>query len=141
MTQPDWKPLTLVTNTVRAKPDGLWTLVHEYMEGPVKLKLTASGQWYFAPGRSCGPDGLRDVGYGDTLLLGSAPLGALIAKVGGSSAEKPDAGKQVIFAVGQTCVIQLDDKAKGPLFLSMNDSPLRFGGHSKDLKIEAWEWR
>ena len=106
----------------------------------MKLKFTASGVWWVAPDRQCGPDGIRDVGFGDALLVSSAALGALVAKIGGSNAEKPDATKQtVVFVVGPACILSLDEKIKGPLFLTMNDSPLRFTAHRKELDVQIWE--
>lgn len=141
MTQPPWQALELIKNKVPAKPDGLWTIVYWYLEGPMKLKLQATGQWEYSPAKKCSPDGGRSAGLLQDSLVLSAPVGALIGKIGGSTADKPDPTKQLVFTVGSTCVILLDDKTKGALFLTMNDQVSRFDDHSGEISVEAWEAR
>jgi hypothetical protein len=137
MLQPSWQPLTLVTQQVTAKPEGLWTKVYDYVEGPIKLKLEASGQWTYASGNACGPDGKRAEGLLPDGLVSSAPVGALIGKIGGSSAEKPDTNttQSVVFVVGSYCVITVENAVKGALFLTMNDRVNRFDEHDGGITI------
>jgi hypothetical protein len=73
-------------------------------------------------------------------MVPGAPIGALVAKIGGSSADKPDASKQTVFAVGSECVVVLDGKSSGTLFLTMNDEPTQFAGHDGAIQIEISSW-
>ena len=59
------------------------------------------------------------------LLLPDARLGALIAKVGGSTADAaPDKNVVTVFAAGRYCVFKAPEEGKtGPLYLTVNDSP------------------
>ena len=50
--------------------------------------------------------------------MADAPPGALIAKIGGSTAGKNDGAK--VFLVGSFCVFDLDEKIRGTLYLTMN---------------------
>jgi hypothetical protein len=52
--------------------------------------VIATGKWTYAEGRKCGPDGDPTLGFSPDVLVTNAPRGALIAKVGGSAADKPD---------------------------------------------------
>lgn len=135
-----WLPLTLKTTEVPAKPVSLWTLVHEYVKGPVKLRIQATGTWEYAPGKSCGPDGSRTGGFLSDGLIASAPVGALIAKVGGSPADKPDT-RIVGFVVGSYTVFTVDDKTEGPLYFTMNDTPNQFDNHDKTITIAIQQAR
>ena len=72
----------------------------------------------------------------DARLLGEAPVGALIAKIGGSSAGSSD-GK--LFLVGDFCIIRLDDKQEGPLFLTINDGPKGFTDNSGQISVNIFE--
>ena len=45
----------------------------------------------------------------DSLLISSAAVGALLAKIGGSTADlKPEKDKMVLFTVGRHCVFTVD---------------------------------
>jgi hypothetical protein len=105
---------------VKAKPDGIWTLVHEYVRSPALVEIEANNdEWEYAPGKKCSANG----DLGSTLrpqdtILPSAPVGALIAKVGGSTAGTTD-GR--LFVVGKKALLQLDQNTSGPLFLTIND--------------------
>ncbi len=140
MKQSDFKSLDLKCSLVPAKPDGLWTAVHDFISGTVALRFKAKGEWSYAPKRKCGPDGVRGLGLPQDVMVPGTPLGALIAKIGGSSADKPDATKQAVFAVGSECVVVLDGKNSGTLFMTMNDEPTQFGGHDGTLDIEIGIW-
>lgn len=71
-------------------------------------------------------------------LLGRGELyGALIGKIGGSSADIPDGsqptaryGSNRVFAIGRHWVISLSATGGGELFLTMNDNPEGFANHS-----------
>jgi hypothetical protein len=137
---PSWQQLKLGQADIPAKCVGLWTQVCEYVEGPVQLKVKATGSWTYSEGRGCGPDGDTKLGFSQDVLLANVPRGALIAKVGGSTADKPDGTKQLVFAVGSECVITLEATNKGALFMTMNDDMSQFTGHDGKVTVEVWEW-
>jgi hypothetical protein len=58
------------------------------------------------------------------LTLDACAPGALIAKIGGSTADlKPDKDKLLLFSVGRHCVFSIADGSKvGSLYLGMNDT-------------------
>jgi hypothetical protein len=140
MIEPIWLPLATITKDIPAQPASLWTLVHEYVKGPVKLRITATGTWDYAPSKSCGPDGTRDTAFSPEALMPSALIGTLVAKVGGSPGDKPDT-KNIGFIVGSYSVIALDEKTEGPLFLTMNDRLDQFGNHEKKVTVTVEEAR
>ncbi len=92
------------------------------------LKLTAKGQWTPMSGfAACGPDGLTGQTFPeDRLLVTDCPVGALIGRIGGSSASLKtpnpvvEAGEGKPFPVGSFTILKLPDKAVGPLFLGFN---------------------
>jgi hypothetical protein len=114
----------------------IWTIALEYIEAPVVLRITCADnqKWTYsvATKKSCSPDG-DPAAWSDQSLLPTAPLGALIGKLGGSSCDK--LGQ--IFAIGTTCVISADQTFKGSLFLGMNDtiSALADHGGAFDISI------
>lgn len=140
MNQPSWRPLTLRTNVIPARPDALWTLVHEYVTGPCKLKITAKGKWHYASTKECGPDGSREAGFSSDTLNAVAVLGSLIGKIGGSPAEKPDA-QAFTFVAGSYVVLAFDEKREGALYLTMNDQPGHFDEHSGNVEVTIEEAR
>ena len=137
MTEPIWTPLQLKTDQISAKPLAIWTLVCDYVKGPLKLKVEATGTWDYSPSKSCGPDGSRQGGFPANALNPSAPLGALIGKIGGSTADKPLSS----FVIGSYTVIALDDKAEGPLYFTMNDQIEHFDDHDKFITIVVQQAR
>ena len=76
---------------VKAKPSGLWTVAREFIPGPVRIRFEAEGTWKYSPESQCGPDGdmLSMISPSQTILK-SAPVGSLIAKIGGSAFEPAD---------------------------------------------------
>jgi len=143
MTEPNWQNLTRVA--IRANPDGLWTKVADFVAGPRKLRFTATGSWNLAQGRPCGPDGSRAAGSPERAFLPAAPLGALIAKLGGSSADAPPPSapgaaappscSYLMFAVGSFCTLEIQAASKGPLFATMNDQLAGFDLHSGEITL------
>ncbi len=140
MTEPTWLTLPLKTDKVLAKPNGIWTLVCEYLKGPAKLRIEATGAWDYSPTKSCGPDGARSAGFLADALIASAPLGALIGKIGGSPAEKPDS-RCMPFVAGSYAVVILDDKTEGALYFTMNDQVSHFDEHDKAVTISITQAR
>jgi hypothetical protein len=148
--EPSWK--TLKVFTVEARPNGLWNLVTDYVTGSRLLRfrcLTQDAQGNALPDKwnpgtnvLSGADGAWITPARTGLLSGGALYGALIGKIGGSSADVPDNSQQAspygsrrVFAVGSHCVISLGATEGGPLFLTMNDTPEGFANHSGALVV------
>ena len=121
---------------VSSQPDGLWTRVCRYVDGPGLLRISADpqGRWSYAAGTvdDCGPEGdpLAFVSRNNCLSQ-NAPVGALIGKIGGSSAGIGDAP---VFAVGSCCVVRIPDDG-GPLFLTINDTVDGMSNNGGTMKI------
>src|SRR5688500_9205679 len=137
MTHPNWEKLTLIE--IPSKPKGLWHPTGEYIAGAKLLRLTVvdknqAGQnvattWKPTARRECGPDGMPTPATTPGLLVATAPYGALVAKIGGGSADQPDTSPTAtnaypgrkVFAVGSYCIASVTKDESGPLFLTMND--------------------
>jgi hypothetical protein len=159
--QPVWRPL--ITNVeVPAKPEGLWTQILDYVGPSRKLRFKASGTWAWqdpsaaapTPGasassgnarsgvvsadekRECGPDGDPWMPPSVDALSQDALIGALIGKIGGSSAVIKNTSA---FVVGSYCVVEVTDTTKGPLYLTINDVPGGMANNSGTLSVSIWE--
>jgi hypothetical protein len=149
----EWKEIGWVR--VRADGDGgFWTLAEEFVPGTRLLRVRVSSRdpngqavptsWSQANGVPCGPDGDPAITAPTGILCSAAACGALIGKIGGSTADIPDtaggsagpyAGKKV-FAVGHDCIVSLPAAGDGgPLFLTMNDKPQGFVAHTGELLV------
>lgn len=149
----DWQNI----GWVRVPADGaggFWTLAEEFVPGIRLLRVRVAGQdrdgnavptvWSQANGVPCGPDGDPAITAPTGILCSAAACGALIGKIGGSTADIPDtvggaggsySGKKV-FAVGHDCILSLPAASDGgPLFLTMNDKPQGFPGHTGELLV------
>lgn len=147
----DWK-----TTDVPAKPGhGYWTMVADYVDASTRLNFVAdderdgpseaagqppkkeANKWSYADGKACYADGDPKAPINPAnCLLPDAPPGALIGKIGGSTAGKSDGVK--MFVVGSFCVFELDANTKGALYLTMNADPmssLKRDGHLR-VKIQ-----
>jgi hypothetical protein len=78
-----------------------------------------------------------------TPLLAGTPPGALIARIGGSTAdqtidaaEKP---KRIVFSIGRRCVFTVPDAPTGSLFLGVNDAAARMAAVAGSLKVNIYE--
>lgn len=126
-----WSKLAVVT--VPAVPTGFWTLAHDFLQAGTFVKLEANGEWSFSKGTKNGPDG--DPGAlltAAAALEPKAPVGALIAKVGGSTAGAADGD---LFTVGSYAVIKV--KAAGSLYLTINDHPTGFKDNDGALTVNV----
>lgn len=152
---PSWQKIKLFE--LKADSAQLWNLVTSYIPGARLLRLTVVAQdekqqtvstsWSPVSGRTCGADGIFVTPAKSGLLNTGALYGALIGKVGGSSADVPDIssptapyGSKRVFAVGSHCVISLANTEGGPLYLTMNDNPDGFVTHSGSLHILMEEY-
>lgn len=105
--------------TVPARPRGLWTWAVDYVKGPARILIEATdgAQWCYSPGHACGPDGDLGALLNPThTLLAAAPVGALLVKVGGSTAGASDGTVRV---AGSKALIEIDAKVSGPIFLTI----------------------
>jgi hypothetical protein len=120
---------------VPAKPVGLWTLAYEYVRGPALIRFTADSKqkWNYASKSACTADGdLASMISAQVCVLPGAPVGALIGKIGGSSAGQAD-GK--VFLVGSFAIIEVDANTRGPLYLTINDEVSGMENNSGTLKV------
>jgi hypothetical protein len=78
-----------------------------------------------------------------TPLVASASLGALIARIGGSTADQTADGGQnparIIFSVGRKCIFTVPTAPTGSLFLGVNDDPSRMTGLTGHLLVDIYE--
>ena len=134
--QHDWKHVIDVK--VPAKPAGIWTLALDWIEAPATLKLEASKEtWSYAPGvEKIGADGHSASALKDCIVA-SAPAGALVGKLGGSSASVSDTKP---FPVGAVTIIQVD-VSTGPLFLTINDALSGYGNNDGIITVSIWSRR
>jgi hypothetical protein len=157
MTDPNWDSGVEV-NVLAVPTHGNWTRALDYVDAAKRLKFIVddvrnpppppaapganpqppkqtaqeANKWTYAKDKECGADGDPKAPVNPAnSLLPDAPPGSLIAKIGGSPAGKTSDGLKS-FVVGSFCIIDIDDKSKGTLYLTMNADPmglLERGGH------------
>jgi hypothetical protein len=128
-------------------------MILPFVTGPRLLRFTIQDKddkgadtpvkWRLNSNEECGADGSIKGGTKTTALVTTAAVGALVGKVGGSTADLPDASTTAstatsgrkLFAVGSYAVIALTSNDSGPLFLTMNDGPEGFATHSGSLWV------
>jgi hypothetical protein len=125
----DWKDLKTfeIADTEVSAP---WILVLETFQDATHLRIDAEGCWTAMGGllAKCGPDGLIGLPLiPERLMAAECPVGALIGKIGGSSAAtataaaaSPAIGEGKAFAIGLHCVTSVPEKSIGPLFVGFN---------------------
>ncbi|MET0504460.1 MAG: hypothetical protein ABWZ85_03975 [Luteibacter sp.] len=119
---------------VPAKPTGIWTWAFDYVQGPALISIEAEGSWKYSGTQQCGPDGQLNGLVGTAnLILPGAPLGALLVKVGGSTAGVNDG---VVRVAGTRAVVTIDEKASGPVFLTINDELTGLSDNDGQLKVK-----
>lgn len=122
--------------TVPAKPMGVWTWAIDYVKGPARILIEATdgAQWCYSPGCACGPDGdLSALLSAEHTILPTAPVGALILKIGGSTAGTTDGTTRV---AGSKAYIEIDDKVSGPVFLTINDALGGMSDNTGELHVK-----
>lgn len=154
MADPNWDSGTPAS--VPAQPKyGFWTRVLDYIDASKRLKFVAEdnvtvsdaagghattkpNKWSYADKKECAADGDPHAGMNTAnCLLPDAPPGALIAKIGGSTAGKADGLKS--FVVGSFCTFDLDEKTKGALYLTMNVDPMTTAGRQGELLVKIFK--
>ena len=107
-----------------------WLLVLESFGDATHLKIESEGTWQAAGSvlSDSDPDGLAGLNLpNEHLVVTGCRFGALIGKVGGSSAihhvpEKSSASPVADepFALGTFCLLKLPEETFGPLFIGFN---------------------
>ncbi len=106
-----------------------WLLALEDLgAATVYLRLKAKGKWSPLSGLGdCGPDGLAGQSFPeDRLIVTDCPVGALIGRIGGSSATlkaasaAADSGESKPFPIGCHTIVKLPEKTLGPLYVGFN---------------------
>jgi hypothetical protein len=67
-------------------------------------------------------------------LLEKGPVGALIGKLGGSTAGSDDG---TLFLAGQSCVVKVAQGNGGPLYLTINDEITGLGNNDGTISVEV----
>jgi len=124
-----WRKLTTAPLSNK-QVEACWHLAQESLEGTTQLKIVAKGSWIFTGSvlPACSPDGLTGFALsGVSTIIAGCPFGALIGKLGGSTAShhvpaEPSIAiaAQVPFAVGSFCILELPQGLHGPLYLGFN---------------------
>jgi hypothetical protein len=134
----DWPDKPAVEKKeVPAKPAGIWTLVHEYVHGPALIRIEAEDtEWMYSKADKCKADGdlLSSISPA-ACILKDAPVGALIGKIGGSSAGISDG---TLFVVGKHCIFELDPNKRGPLYLTINDELTGFENNNNAIEVDIF---
>lgn len=110
--------------------DAPWLMALESIGDATHLKFESEGNWE-APNSvlpGCGPDGVANLTMpDDQLVLSRCRFGALIGKIGGSSAghnapAQPSDSLAIDepFAVGTFCLLKVPQDTSGPLFIGFN---------------------
>ncbi len=131
-----WEPLTVFER--HAEEINIpWIPVIDAMRDYTHLCIRGEGQWSQGAGviGPCGPDGVAGLPLqSDRLAVADCSAGALIGKLGGSSASlsvpaaaNPGAGSASTgltegkaFAIGSYCVVAVPQNFVGPVFVSFN---------------------
>jgi hypothetical protein len=133
-TMDNWQVLANVK--VPAKPAGGWTLAVEWVKGPGMLKFEAGAEeWFYAESdqnKAFADGDLAALVAPKTCLLPTAPVGALIGKIGGSSAGTADG---TVFVVGKFCLLEVA-KSKGPVYLTINDELTGLGNNRGEISVK-----
>ena len=123
---------------VEAKPAGIWTPALESVSGIKRLRITAAPGNWTSGNESCDANGKRISPIPrSACLLVTAPFGALIGKIGGSTAGISDG---YVFAVGRSCVLDIGATpipGTGALYFTINDTIEGLGGNILHSRIFA----
>jgi hypothetical protein len=123
-----------------------WTAIAQIADGVTHLGLRATGEWIPMKSlKACGPNGRFAEGVpDDRLVITDCLAGALIGRIGGSSASLKvptpvaDTGEGKPFAVGAEALIKLPDKGVGPLFFGFNILARPIEISSLEVEIRGW---
>lgn len=153
MAQPTWREIARVK--VPGRPETLWTGALDFVT-PTKLyriavepqSAAAAGgaslqdqRWTPLSGQACTADGDPTLSRSEALVIDGCPAGALIGKIGGSTADsKPDSDKCILFSVGRHCVFSISEPTRaGALYLGINDARVAISGVAGQLEVRIDE--
>jgi hypothetical protein len=131
-----WRPIT--TTKIPEREGCAWTPVVDYLVPGKTYRLevpmrdipaspgapakTEDQKWRPESAGECSADGDPEKQI-DNLMISGAAVGALVGKIGGSTADlKPDKDKLVLFTVGRYCVFTVEAAKAGTLYLGANDT-------------------
>lgn len=159
MPQPVWRKIA--SEVAVPEPGKQWKLALDYVTAgkvmmlevvvePGRPQQPVPGTWTPHDFRAaCSPDGdfagtLRgEESKSGAPLVASAPIGALIARIGGSTADQNlDTGatpSRIGFSVGRKCVFSVPTAPTGSLFLGVNDDPSRMALVTGQLLVNIYE--
>jgi hypothetical protein len=127
-------------------PDGAgnaWTAALDYVTvGKLyRIEVPSTSKWKPESANECNADGDALLTRNGEPIITTAAVGALIAKIGGSTADlKPDKDKLILFGVGRHCVFSVSDSTKvGSLYLGINDIPNSRSQMSGELTVTIYE--
>ncbi len=135
MTGTPWTEVLKDRPIPAAAGGGIWTPVLDYVSGGTVLKIEAEGDWSYADEEAArvGPGGdPRSPIPRDRLLNQRAPIGALVGKIGGSTASN---GGVHEFVVGGYCVLEVPKDKGGALMLAMNNLTPPVDRHSGEIHV------
>ena len=144
MSQPNWKEVTDVGGahfTVPRIAGMLWTKIVDYLPAGRLIKIEAEGNWTLdGVNTPCEPDGDFSLYELPGLPIARAARGALIGRIGGSSADLAAVDNSMhLFVVGRVCVLQVPADKTGSLYLSVNDKPWPASRVQGQLKVRVFE--
>jgi hypothetical protein len=158
MAQPIWRELDRVRipePVGQGQEKRQWTLALELVTPDKLLKLEvivdakdpASGTWKPAGlDAPCTADGAFRSANAGAGMLTTAPVGALIARIGGSAADQPSIAQgttspssTVVFSVGRKCIFTVPKTPTGSLFLGANVVSARMADVEGELLVSISE--
>lgn len=141
MGQPTWREIWKIK--VPDETGNAWTAALDYVTpGKLyKIVVASKEKWKPESGNACNADGDATLTRSGAVILDTSSVGALIAKIGGSTADlKPDKDKLMIFSVGRHCVFSVTDPLKtGSLYLAVNDTPSSQSKLEERLEVSIHE--
>jgi len=139
MANPMWTRVAERIGVEAKPPSGVWTKVCDYI-GPkrlIKIEVVDDNEsWEYSQGTGCGANGDLTGNQTDRMIAG-APVGALIGKIGGSTAVNE--ADNTLFVAGTLLVMRLKDTQEGPLYLTINDSLAGLADNSKVIHVNVYE--
>jgi hypothetical protein len=108
---------------------------------PAQAPAPQDQAWTPAGEQACTADGNPALSRNGGLVIDGCAPGALIGKIGGSTADlKPDKDKVILFSVGRHCVFSVTEAAKtGALYLGINDGREGLTGVQGQLEVTICE--
>jgi hypothetical protein len=131
----DWQSI-VTFNRTNIDLSAVWLKVSDHVSAGKLLKVSAEGEWTFLPdfAGKCSPDGFLGLPLPyDKLLVPTTALGALIGKLGGSSADQKDG---TLFTIGKFTIVAAEKG--GPLYVGVNAAQGAPISRLDRLHIDAW---